>query len=334
MTRLVSLASLLLAAALATPSLARAQEEQPAAARATPDTLLKLAYSLRRKGEFGAASAIFDQLLRQLDRKDARRGDVVREAAELHAAAGKPVRALLTYRRNHHVTSEVDLLLEMGASDRKRWEEALTVARLVHYARGEILALARLGRHEEALQRLETYGGRFVRLKAEVLAAQGRHREAAAVYASLEDFFTQAQELQAAGNPTAARRAFQDAVVQLEFSVKHESKPAVVRCRRQLEQAPDGITRERARLALAEAYGGFALDYRRLAQCYVLAGKDRQAAAAFARNAARFYRQQQQMLEDERGGGDAFGRERVKALGLPGTIAETEAEAERYGTAR
>lgn len=321
---------LLLVLLLGAPTVAPAQEEQPAATRSTPETLLKLAYSLRRKGEFSASAAIFDQLLRKLGKKDPRRGEVVRELAQLYRATGKPVQALLTYRRNNHFVSEVDLLIEMGASDRKRWEEALTVARLVRYVRGEIVALGKLGRYDEALQRLEAFAGRFVRDKAELLAAQGKHREAAGVYATLEDFYNQARELQTAGNATAARRAYQDAVVQLEFAVKHESRPKVVGLRRQFQQAQDGIARERARLALAEAFGQFAEDYRRLAEAYVAAGRDRAAAAAFAKNAVRFYTQQRSVLADERGGGDAFGRAMIEFLQLEATIAEVQGEADRY----
>lgn len=291
----------------------------------TADDLLNLAYSLRRKGEFREAAAIFEQALRRLGRGPRKR-EVALEVAELYRVTKQPVRALLLYRRNHDTARELQTLLEMGELDQERWEEAVTVARLVKDPAAEARALVKLGRTQEALRLLDAQAGDFAAVKAEVLLAAKRYKEAAALFAKVEDFYRQAKALQQQGAPEA-KRAFNDAVVQLEFEAK-ETRLQVVRAKREFEQVPTAVARERARLRLAEAYGAFAEDYRRLADAYFHAGRDPATARALAGNAVKFLQQQRQTLED--GGGDAYGKEAVVALGIEARIAEIQAESSKY----
>ena len=100
----------------------------------------------------------------------------------------------------------------------------------------------------------------------------------------------------------------------------------VKRARQTLKQAPDGVSRERARLKVAEAYAKLADDYARLARSYRGAQrKDAESKApAFARQAIKFLRRQRETLED--GGDDAYGKAAVRSMGLAERIAELEAE--------
>ncbi len=324
MRRVSRLAPLLLLLLLPQPSAAQARQQTAA------EKMLGVAFSLRRAGEFRAAAAMFDQVLQRLAR-DPRKRQVAHEAAQLYLVMGEPVKALLLYRKNHDYDHELEILLDLGEQDRRRWEEALTVARLVKHPEGEARALSKLGRHAEALRILDAQGGRLDRVKAEVLLAAGRAREAAALFGSLEDYYRQAKALQQARD-AGASRAWQDAVAQLEFTAKNESMAAVRRAKQAFDQAQGGVARERARLLLAEAYGKFAEDYRRLAEAFFNAGRPPSVARQLAGNAVKFLKLQRQTLEDAQGqgGGDAYGVAAVKAWGLEARIAEVQAEASKY----
>lgn len=290
------------------------------------DDLLNVAYSLRRKGDFREAAAIFEQTLNRLGREPARKREVALEVAELYRVTNQPVRALLLYRRNHDNARELEMLLEMGEQDRQRWEEAVTVARLVKAPAAEARALAKLGRTQEALRLLDAQAGDFTAVKAEVLLAAKRYKEAAALFAKVEDFYRQAKALQQLGAPEA-KRAFNDAVVQVEFEVK-EARLRAGRAKQEFDQIPGVVGRERARLRLAEAYGTLAEDYRRLADAYFHAGRDPATARVLANNAVKYLKDQRQTLEDR--GQDAYGKEAVVALGIEARIAEIQAEASKY----
>jgi len=75
------------------------------------------------------------------------------ETAELYRIMGRLDRALQLYRNNHDFAGEFEVLFAMGSV-----QEAVTVAGLVKYARGEADALMQLGRVDEALRIYEEKG--------------------------------------------------------------------------------------------------------------------------------------------------------------------------------
>lgn len=309
--------------------------------------LLVAAYSLRRRGRYRAAAAAFEQILGQLntaikknagsnekltaDLKESRRL-LALETAELYEVMEKPGKAILLYRKNNDVPREIDALLKTG--DPKHHKEALTISRYVKYARGEALALARLGQTDEALKLMEQKG--LARDRADLLAELGRFTEAAAIYEQVQNFYAQARALKQAGKTRDAERAFEDTITQLRFELKDESG-SLTRVRQITalhRSAERGVVLERTRLALAKAYGRLAGDYRKLAEAYASTGRDdyRAKAPKFASNAASYYTKQRELLEDKNGpdGGDAYGAKLAEILGVAQAAAEAQQEAVGY----
>ncbi|RMG10808.1 MAG: hypothetical protein D6731_16775 [Planctomycetota bacterium] len=320
------LASLLLLLPIGVPP-ARAQEQLR---EERLRELLVAAYSLRRRGQFQAAATAYEELLRKVANKDAKR-ILAREAAELFVTMGRPRDAVAIYRRNHDLRREIDTLLAMD--DPKGAKDALTISRYVRYPRGEVLALSKLGQHEEALARA-TASEDLGRERGDVLMELGRYREAATAYGQAREYLLRARALSKAGLVEEAKSAYRDAIARLRLSLRDPqgSLQRVRRIKAKYEEAPDGLTRERARLALAKAYGLLARDYRRLAEAYAGSGEpgERAKAAKLAANALKFYRKRKELLEDRVGGGDAYGAKIVADEGLDRLIEEVRAEAERY----
>lgn len=285
--------------------------------------LERVAYSLRRLGKLQAAGASFEQLLDAMPKGPEKRL-VGAEAAELFKVSGRLDRALMLYRRNHDFAGEFEVLFEMGRND-----EALTVARLVKYPKGEAQALARLGRVDEALRIFEQQGLR--RERAELLARSGRNAEAARAFAELRDFYGQGQALEAMGNVAAARRAYEDASIQLTDDLRHEWLPRLQRAEEVLNRAPDAITRERARMRLARVLGQVSEQYEKLALVYARTGQPAEKAVQLAQNAKRFVERQRDTLIDASGPSpDKFGERAVEYFQLPARIAALEARCQEY----
>jgi tetratricopeptide (TPR) repeat protein len=293
------------------------------------DQLIVAAYSLRRRGKFVAAAAAFEQIIPRLEKKADKRF-VALEAAELFRVMGKPEKAIKLYRKNNDVPREIETLLELGTDKAK--QDALTISRYVKYPRGEARALAKLGKTDEALALMAKHG--LERDRAKLLVELGRHAEAAAAYEAMRDFYQQARALERAGRQREAERAYEDAVVKQRADMRE--KGSSLQLVRTLEdmygKAKSGVTRERTRLALAKAYGALGQDYRELASAYALSARRDYVGKAptLATNALNFYRRQRELLEDEAGGGDAFGAKAVTQQGLPELIAEVQSEIERY----
>ena len=79
--------------------------------------------------------------------------------------------------------------------------------------------------------------------------------------------------------------------------------------------ASDGVSREQARIKLAEANGKAAELYEKLAVIYVKTGRRSKAGQLFD-NALRFLDRQVETLLDEANGGCAFGTLKVETLKL------------------
>lgn len=285
--------------------------------------LERVAYSLRRMGKDQAAGASFEQLLEAMPKGPEKRL-VGAETAELFRVYGRLNRALMLYRRNHDFAGEFEVLFEMNRND-----EALTVARLVKYPKGEAQALARLGRVDEALRIFEQQGLR--RERAELLAKSGRNAEAARAFGELRDFYGQGQALEAMGNAAAARRAYEDASIQLTDDLRHEWLPRLQRAEEVLNRAPDAITRERARMRLAKVLGQVSEQYEKLALVYARTGQPAEKAVQLAQNAKRFVERQRDALIDATGPSpDKYGERAVTYFGLPARIAALEARCQEY----
>jgi len=284
------------------------------------DQLLMAAYSLRRRGKFAAAGAAFEQVLERMAKSKAKE-ELAQEAAQLFRVSGRLDKALWLYRRNHDYVREIDVLFEMG-----RNEDALTVARLEKYPKGEALALATLGKVDEGLKLLTGRGLAVAR--GELLTELGRFQDAATAFEQAEMYYEQAHALSQAG--LDARRAYEDALIQLRPHMKEVTLEDVKKSSAFYSKAPDGITRERARLKLAQAYGALAEDYRRLAEVYVGAREPVHKAIKLAENAITFLKRQRATLEDAKEGGDAFGKEAAKNLKIAEKLREVEAEIQKY----
>ncbi len=285
--------------------------------------LERVAYSLRRLGKLQAAGASFEQLLEAMPKGPEKRL-VGTEAAELFKIAGRLDRALMLYRRNHDFAGEFEVLFAMGRND-----EALTVARLVKYPKGEAEALGRLGRVDEALRLYEQNGLR--RERAELLARSGRNAEAARAFAELRDFYGQAQALEAMGDASGARRAYQDASIQVTDDLRHEWLPKLQRAEEVQRRAPDAITRERARMWLAKTLGQVSEQYEKLALIYARTGQPADKTVQLAQNAKRFVeRQRDTLLDAGAGAPDKFGEKAVEYFGLPARIALLEGRCQEY----
>jgi hypothetical protein len=193
----------------------------------------------------------------------------------------------------------------------------------VKYAKGEAEALAKLGRVDEALRVLEERQLR--RERAELLLSSGRQSEAARAFAELNDFYMQAQALEATGDASGARRAYDDAKLQLAEEWRNTQKPTLDRLEAQLRQAPDGITRERARMRWARALGGASVTFERLALVYARTGEAPEKTAQIATNAKTFAeRHLNALLDAEAGAPDPYGQEVARFLALPDRIATLE----------
>lgn len=312
------LASLLL---LASPL--AAQQPGQAGQQVSARDLERVAYSLRRLGKFPAAGAAYEQLLEALPRGPEKRL-VGAEAAELFRVSGRLDRALMLYRRNHDFTGEFEVLFELG-----RIDEALTVARLVKYPKGEAEALGRLGRVDEALRLYAQH--RLRRERAELLASSGRNAEAARAFVELRDFYAQAQALEAMGDANGARRAYQDATIQLTDDLRHEWLPRLQQAEEILRRAPDAISRERARLRLARVLGQVSEQYERLAVVYARTGQPADKTVQLAQNAKRFVERQRDTLLDAGSSvPDKYGEQAVKYHRLPERIAALERACQDY----
>lgn len=307
----------LVCGALAQPAPPRSQEEQRA--REVQD-FLRLAYALRRTGEFAPAGEAFMQALDRMPRSEIKRS-VAAEAVELFRAMGKPEKALYLYRRNHDVEGEVSILIEMGKVD-----EAVTVARLLKYPPGEAKALAKRGRGDEALQIYQTHG--LHRERAELLRDLKRWNEAAAAFAQVDDKWEQAQALDAARS-REAKEAFEAAREQILARMKVVLIPQLNEARALFEdKTTDGMTRERARLELARRSANLAEGYERLSRIHLRLGRDK--ADALAESALKAVRLQVQTLLAEAKGPDGkplqdqYGKQLVAAQKLPERLAELE----------
>ncbi|MBX3470930.1 MAG: hypothetical protein KF878_29025 [Planctomycetes bacterium] len=320
----VALALLLLAA----PAAAQQQPGGGQAANAQLSTrdLERVAYSLRRLGNFTAAGAAFEQLLEALPKGPEKRL-VGLEAAELFRVAGRLDRALILYRRHHDFEGEFEVLFELG-----RVEEALTVARLVRQPKAEAQALGRLGKVDEALRILEERG--LGRERAELLLRSGRHAEAARAFGELGDLYAQGLALEAGGNAAAARRAFEDARDPIMLDLRHEWLPKVTQAEEVLRRAPDAIARERARMRLAKALGAVSEQYERLALVYARTGQAQNQTVTLAQNAKRFAeRQRDTLIDGEGAAADEYGKRAVTYFKLPERIALLEQRIREYGQA-
>lgn len=329
MTRLQLAAALLLTLAPA----AGAQQPKPGTpAPSAPTTITEremmvAAYSLRRSGEFASAAAAFDELL-QLMAKGPEKRLIGAEAAELYRVTGRLDRALQLYRNNHDFAGEFDVLFTMG-----RVQEALTVARLVKYAKGEADALVHLGRVDEALRIYEEKGLR--KEKAAALARAGRWVEAAAAYGALNDFYAQAQALEAARDAAGAKRAYQDAKIQLADDLRNELIPRKDGAEQQVQRAVDGIARERARLRLARVLGQVSEAYEKLALVYTRTDQPAEKAAGMVLQAKRSTeRQRDTLLDTASGKPDLYGQKAVAHQQLAERIAALEQKAQEYAQAR
>ncbi|MCO5171590.1 MAG: hypothetical protein M9894_35250 [Planctomycetes bacterium] len=311
---------------------APAAAQQPGGGQAGANSQLstrdleRVAYSLRRLGNFTAAGAAFEQLLEALPKGPEKRL-VGHEAGELFRVAGRPDRALILYRRHHDFEGEFEVLFEMG-----RTEEALTVARLVRQPKHEAEALSRLGKVDEALRILEERGLR--RERAELLLRAGRHAEAARAFSELSDLYSQGLALEAGGNAAAARRAFEDAKDPIALDLRHEWLPKLSQAEEILRRAPDAISRERARMRLAKALGKVSEQYERLALVFARTGQPQNQTVQLAQNAKRFAERQRDILIDAEGGAaDEYGKRAVTYFKLPERIALLDQRIREYGQA-
>ena len=116
------------------------------------EQLLQAAYGARRTGEWDAATFAFEQAVRDMP-KSPQKKIVALDLADLYLTIGRWEQAMMLFRRNHDVEREFDLYME-----RKEYDQALTLARLLNYPRGEGKALAYLQQYDEGLRVLERAG--------------------------------------------------------------------------------------------------------------------------------------------------------------------------------
>lgn len=319
-------ALVVLVALAASPfSIVAAQEGDPQPEAQAYD-LLKGAYSLRRMGKLDAAAATFESALDAMPRGLDKRM-VAEDLVDLFRCMSPPRldRALHLYRRNHDVPGEFAILFETNKAD-----EALAVARLIKYPRGEALALAKLGKVQEAVQLLDQKG--LAKEKAEVLAAAKRHADAANAYFVLQDFYAQGEQLELARNAQGARRAFEDARTTLVDTVR-EANDTVKRGQAAYDGAQGGVRREQARARLAKAQAAAAAAYEKLAHVYSKTGQPADKTSKLAENAAKLVEKQRETLLDRAAGGDKFGEAMVAALKLDERIAQLQQKAREYAAA-
>ncbi len=313
----------LFALILALPSLAYAQAPQ-----ASPHDLLKAAYLLRRQGKYKQACAAFESLLRML-KKSPFKKPIALETADLYKVMGDERKALLLYRRNRDTTREIETLLNWkGPKPADRLKEALTVARLVKNARGEALALVKLGKTAQAIQIFKAQG--LHRDHAELLMAQKSYIQAADLFYKASAFFEQGEALELAGKAKEAKRAFEDAAEKIKYRLKEETLPAVKKTRREkkvAEKAGNANRREKARHDLAARYGDLSRDFQRWAKCLSVAGDPKRAVKA-ASSALKHARKQKALLED---GDDLYGKAAVETLfGLSARLKALEGALTQY----
>lgn len=310
----------------------------PAAAQTKPpkqaslSNLLKAAYSLRRQGKFKAASAAYEAILRRLTKKSPyfkHKFPIAMELAELYKVTGQERKAIRLFRRNHDTKREIETLLAM--KDKKRHEEALVVARLMKYREGEALANGKLGKAEVGLKLLEGQGKKYARARGELLLQLKRYKEAADQFFAARDYHAQAKALSLTSDTKQARRAWEDAVDKIKFRIKEQVRPKLKKAKAAFKAAKPGVARERTRLFLARCYAEASEAYRQWAASFAGVGNGKNAVRT-AKTALKYLAQQRSTLEDLAGGGDAYGKQAVKAFGIPGRVAEIQAEQKKYET--
>jgi tetratricopeptide (TPR) repeat protein len=310
---------------LALAGAAAAQQPPAAGAQVDPRQMIVAAYSLRRAGSYPAAAAAFEAALQAMPRGPEKRL-VGAEAAELFKVIGRLDKALLLYRQNHDFAGEFEVLFALN-----RDEEALSVARLVKYPKGEADALARLGRVDEALAILAQQPA-LAKDRAKLLFDSHRFSEAAQAYSQLGDYFSQAKALEALGDPRGSRRAFEDAKMQVSDDLRHTFLPRLKYAEDALAKAPDGVSRERARLLLARVLGDLADQYEHLALIYARTGQPPEKCAQLAQNAKGLVQRRKDVLLDviPGRGADQYGTRAVDYYHLDDRIADLDRQARQY----
>ena len=296
-------------------------DQKPAKARLSD--VLKTAFGLRRAGKLAPAGLAFEEVLSRLAPKSIYRREVAQELAQLYVVMGRPYRAVSVYRKIQDVPHEVETLLAMPAARYHR--EALVVSRHVKYPLGEARALAKLGKHEEALAVLSKVSGSgFARERGRILFQLKRHREAAKAFEEGNDYLglARATELM---DRDRARRFYEDAAAGIKHRLKHELVPGLKVAEKRLkdaESANDSVAIERARIHSAQYAGQVGQAYLDWSRSFAGAGhKDK--AIKSARKGLSYLHRQRDRLED--GGGDAFGKKAVEALGVNKAIQAGEA---------
>jgi tetratricopeptide (TPR) repeat protein len=254
-----------------------------------------------------AATVAFEEALRDMP-KSPEKKVISLDLADLYLTIGRWEQAVMLFRVNHDIPREFEVMMQ-----RKQYDQALTLARLVRYPKGEGEALAYLGKRDEGLRVLERAG--LHRERAELLYKMRRYPQAAQVYGLIPDNYWKARCLERARKSAEARQAYEDAREGVMFDLREEVLPKVKHARKAFDRAREGVTREQARIKLAEANGEAAAAYEKLAVIY--ARTKRPKADQLFDNAVRFVQRQIDGLLDEQGGvQDAFGALKVDKLKL------------------
>ncbi|MBL4844804.1 MAG: hypothetical protein JKY65_04690 [Planctomycetes bacterium] len=295
----------------------KSAEARPAKARLID--VIKTAFGLRRQGKLAAAGLAFEEVFGRLSAKSIYRPEIAQELAQLYIVMGRPYRAVTVYRKIKDVPHEVETLLAMP--DSRYHREALVVSRHVKYPLGEARALAKLGKADEALAVLSKAGRELTNERGKLLLSLRRYREAAKAFEAVNNYLglAQATELM---DRDRARRFYEDASSGIKLDLKHTLVPRLRLAKKRLVDAPNSVALERARLYYSQCLGQVAVAYGEWSLSFAGSG-DKSKAVKSARKALSFLRKQRERLED--GGGDAFGKKAVEALGVAKAIQGAEA---------